>query len=241
MSVSMVITPLAIEKLRAIATHYYQRTLQYFPKPHAWKTMTEDTIWKYFVYQVSVVGGSSSYERLLTSEAAQRDLNFDFLGKLSIEERRSVINRILRMHGVRYVSSELSKCRKTSAVVKNYHFLSKYAGGPIGYLSYLSTLATEAERIEAVQCDASYIKLKGARDLLAEFGLIKEAIALDTRVLGILSRLGCDISPEVQTSEAQYTKLQRELIERVAKPAGMTGIELDRILYRNYDEILSKL
>jgi hypothetical protein len=203
--------------------------------------MSEDTIWKYFIYQVAVVGGSSSYERLLHSDAAQQDLSLDYLGKLSLKERGTLINRTLRKNGVRYVSSELSKCRKTSAVLRNFHFLSTHAGGPIGYLSYLSSLATEAERIEAVQCDTSYIKLKGARDLLAEFGLISEAIALDTRILGLLNRMGCNISTEIQTSEAQYTKLQRELIERVAKPVGMTGIELDRVLYRNYDEILSKL
>jgi hypothetical protein len=39
----------------------------------------------------------------------------------------------------------------------------------------------------------------------------------------------------------QYEQVERELIERVAKPSGLSGGELDRILFQNYGDIMVRL
>jgi hypothetical protein len=40
---------------------------------------------------------------------------------------------------------------------------------------------------------------------------------------------------------ASYEDMEQALISQVARPANLTGAELDRILFRNYDKILADI
>jgi len=213
-----------------------ESTRDHFPERDAWKKLDDDGVWKHIVYQVCVVGSSASYERMINSSTAQTALRYNTVSVLDADEQARVINKVLRDHGVRYASANLAKCPKTKALVKNLDFLAGYKGGPTGYVKKLSLL-DENERIEVIMRDLSYIKLKGARDLLAELGLAHNVIALDSRVLGILRSFGADVPKETPTDVQKYQTIQKALLSQICEPLGLTGVELDRILYWNYQNI----
>jgi len=41
--------------------------------------------------------------------------------------------------------------------------------------------------------------------------------------------------------DRHYDEIEKELIEKVAKPSGLSGGELDRILFQNYGDIMVRL
>jgi hypothetical protein len=233
----MVIPEQAINVLRGIARDYLEPTRKFFPRPNAWRQMSQDETWKAIVYQIVVVGGSASYERLVKSVEAQRALDFEHLRSLDSADRLRTINRVLRDHGVRYASGDLAKCHKSKAIIHNFEFLLGFPGGLKGYLLALEALPGDGERMARVSKDMRYIGLKGSRDLLAELGLVTEIIALDSRVLGILRALMVTLPPDLQSDGKLYALVERELLDGVCKPLGITGVQLDRILYRNYSAI----
>lgn len=225
-----------MEEFRSVIKGFIESTRNRFPIRDAWRKLDDDGVWKYIVYQVCVVGSSASYERLVNSDVAQKSLEYDSLIDFDTDKQANVINKILRDHGVRYASANISKCPKTRALVRNLYFLAQFREGPTGYLTSLS-LIQEAERIERVMRDLSYIKLKGARDLLAELGLATEVIALDSRVLGILRSYGANVPKDTPTDSGLYHAIQQALLTQVCKPLDLTGVELDRILYWNHQNI----
>jgi len=72
---------------------------------------------------------------------------------------------------------------------------------------------------------------------LAELGLAHNVIALDSRVLGILRTFGADVPKETPTDAREYQAIQQALLSQICEPLGLTGVELDRILYWNYQNI----
>ena len=51
-------------------------------------------------------------------------------------------------------------------------------------------------------------------------------------------RLGARVP---QSIYKQYEEIERELINRVAKPCGLSGGKLDRILFQKYGDIMVRL
>ena len=180
-------------------------------------------------------------ERLRRSASAQRSLRFARLRRLATRERAKEVHRILRANGVRYVPRRLSKCHKTRAVLANLEFLTLVPGAASGYLRRLAAEQHDDSRARQMAKDLHYIKLKGSRDLMADLGLARNVIALDVRLLNLLRRVGARLPSNVQTDETSYRRVQDALLEHVARPAGVNGVQLDRILFNNYDEILRDL
>jgi len=230
-----------VDVLRRLALEYHEATRPFFPKRDAWRHLDRDGAWKHFVYQVAVVGNARAQDRLVGSSQAQRELHFDHLERLGPEERRATVHGVFRAHGVRFAAADPQKCRKTSAVVRNFTFLSEFRGGPLGYLAALASIAKEELRVERVVQDMRYIEQKGARDLLAGLGLAVNVVALDIRLITILHRLGVSTPPDLQTNPLRYTEFEREVLARVCAPLGITGVELDRTLYHNYKAIVKQL
>jgi hypothetical protein len=203
--------------------------------------MTANTLWLKVVTQVAVVGNAAAADRILASVDSRRALRFDRLKPLSRMHRARRIHRVLRAHGVRYVTSSVGQCRKTSALAANLEFLASFPRGPKGYFRSIAGLPTDAARIRQVVHDLKYIKEKGARDLLATLGIVTEMIAFDVRILGILKGVGAAPPKNIHADRVAYRALQDELIQRVCKPEGITGVVLDRILFQHYDRILSDI
>jgi hypothetical protein len=207
------------------------------PKLHAWKRLSDDEIWRRFIVQVAVVGNAESGARLARSLRARKTLALEKLVPLSFARRRALVNKSLRDSGFRYSSQEFEKCRKTSAVTRNFDFLSAFPGGPKGYIKSLLKLPDDDARAARVAADMAYIKLKGARDLLVELGVVSNVVALDTRILNILEHAGAVIPRDIRTNQDSYKQLQNELLTKICKPLGITGAALDRILFQNYKDL----
>jgi hypothetical protein len=82
--------------------------------------------------------------------------------------------------------------------------------------------------------------LKGARDFLTTgFGLVKDHIALDSRILNVLHLVGVKIPARGKLNSTKYDALERMLLEQVCRPLGVSGADLDQLLFKNYRDIKS--
>ena len=86
--------------------------------------------------------------------------------------------------------------------------------------------------------DLSYVKNKGARDLLIGLGLVQRAIAFDTRLIKVLNHLGAQLPNDLAFNKSKYKALETELIEKVCEPSEITGSHFDRILFSRSKEIV---
>jgi hypothetical protein len=130
--------------------------------------------------------------------------------------------------------------RKVDAAVHNFNALVN-AGGPRQFFEYVAALPTEKERIHFLKNRKTlkYYGKKGARDTLIDLGLAKECLALDARILGLLNEVGVKIKKG--SLNRNYEKIECELITKVAKRSGLSGGQLDRILFQNSGDIMVRL
>jgi hypothetical protein len=63
-------------------------------------------------------------------------------------------------------------------------------------------------------------------------------MALEQHLKRILECVGARVPRSI---ENDFEEIESELIERVAKPSGLSGGKLDRILFQNYGDILVRL
>jgi hypothetical protein len=111
------------------------------------------------------------------------------------------------------------------------------AGGPRKFFERVAALPTEKERIQFLSDRATfqYYGKRGARDTLIELGLAKQCLALDARILGLLEKVRVKIKRG--SLDRDYEKIEKELIEKVAKPLNISGARLDRILFQYNKQI----
>ena len=170
-----------LEKFRRIKQHFYSGTE--VPEKNKWQSLTSNDIWLHIFAQVMVVGGSEPYKKFDKRIDLKHKVAFDFL--IEVEDEREVkkrVNQVLRAVGTRYASSDISKCRKTDALAYNLKMLRNFKGGPKGFLTELSRFPGDKQKIDYVMHSLKYIKNKGARDLLMELGLVRNAMAFDSRI-----------------------------------------------------------
>jgi hypothetical protein len=97
-------------------------------------------------------------------------------------------------------------------------------------------------KVKFVMPHLSFIKNKGARDLLMTgFGVVRDCIAFDSRILNVIRQIGVQIPDGVPDDEALYEEFERLLIDQVCRLLRITGAQLDQLLFRNYDEIMHML
>jgi thermostable 8-oxoguanine DNA glycosylase len=236
------ITSENIEGFRRIKNLFYGKTK--LPVENNWKDLSNDEIWLHVVAQVMVVGRSSPYEKFNSSKRLKDEISYDTLSKISEEERKRRINNVLLAVGTRYASSDVAKCLKTKALAHNFSVLAASEDCPRGFLKKISEFSGpegDKERISFVTNSFMFIENKGARDLLMELGIVKNALALDVRMQNILQRLGIRVPEGFQSSPKLYSEVESKILEKICRPLGLTGVELDRMLYQNYEEIMKSL
>jgi hypothetical protein len=214
------------------------------PKANNWRLRDDDDVWSLVVQQVIVVGGSAAADRFKDSAESRQRVAYSALARMSPAARRVAIHGVLRRVGCRYCSRGVDKCRKTRALCRNLSVLMSTAAGPTGLLAELSKIGgidRERRRIEEITTRFDYVKTKGSRDFLMEVGLVRNAIALDTRVLNVLKAVGLTVPDTVAQSSSEYDMVEAELLEKLCKPLGLLGVEFDRLIYQNYDAISSFL
>lgn len=136
----------------------------------------------------------------------------------------------------RYVGKK-SRNPKVDAALHNFEAVAK-AGGPEQFFKRVAGEKGTAARIRYLSEHLQYYKKKGCRDILIELHLASDCVALDQRIRNILKAADVKIQGSISR---QYEQIEQQLLDKVAKPSGLTGGHLDRILFQNYGDIMVRL
>jgi hypothetical protein len=211
-------------------------------KRRSWRSISANEIWLRVFCQVVEVGRSDPSATLRENPKLRRRIAFSRLDQLTPNQRSVVIHSVLRDIGARYCSRRRQDCRKTAALAENFNALRTHPGGPRGFLRDVMAITgrdASDQRITFVTSRLSYIKNKGARDLLTTGWRVADAyLAFDIRWQNALKRIGVAMPPGTLTAPARYAKFERLLISRVAQPLGLSGKQLDQLIFNNYEAIL---
>jgi hypothetical protein len=201
----------------------------------SWKKRTDDELWRRVLSQIVVVGRAEPGHRLQHDPTIARQLSIRRLRAFHRDaELQKHLHDVFVKIGVRYTGKNWRSDKKAKAGTKNFRTLIK-AGGPRKFFEKVAKLQNEDDRIAALQGALKFYGSKGSRDTLIELRLAENCMALDVRIFRVLERVGVKISPE-----DIYKQVEKELIRKVAKPLGISGAQLDRILFGKYREILQK-
>lgn len=224
------LTPSQATRLRNIVRHY---------KPEmgkSWRKCKKDELWVRVLSQIVVAGNAAPGYVLQRSEAAKKILSFSRLKKLRPRRRRKVIHSVLRAIGTRYIGTS-SQNKKVDAALHNFEALAN-AGGPRQFFEEIASMKSTKEKISFLSRNLAFYKKKGCRDTLIELRLAADCLALDQRLRNILEGVGARVPRSI---DKHYEEIEEELINRVAKPCGLSGGKLDRILFQNYGDIMVRL
>jgi hypothetical protein len=231
---SNIISPAIAKRLLHAVERF--RDEVHVPPPNAWTALGDAALWARVLGQIAVAGRADSGTALRRELGPDLDSWYEHLKRLPDAGRREEIHRRLRDAGVRYVTQSAETCKKSKAAEYNFNILLSY-GGPRRFFEQLSLVPVATWRISIVASEMSYIKLKGARDLLIELGLVQDAIALDSRLKAVLTRLGATLPEDIGTNSVLYAALEHELLEKVCAPSSITGGHLDRILFSRWKSV----
>ena len=228
----------------AVAKKLQQAVFQFqneVPAPEFgnWKEKSDAELWRAVLIQIAVVGKAKAGEDLYGELAADLDDWYRQLLMASGEARLKAIHKRLRNASVRYVTLESKECRKSKAAVYNFELIQSY-GGPKRYFSQIAEVPVEAWRVSIVSDEMEFIRNKGARDMLNGLGIVRDAIAFDSRLQKVLSHMGAVLPNDLAMNRRKYKALQEELIDKVCVPCGISGGHLDQILFLKANVIVSK-
>lgn len=203
-----------------------------------WARRTETDLWLRVLSQIVVAGNAAPGETLRESSSVHRQLAYSRLKRLAPRRRRDIICRVFRAIGTRYVS-ECSRKRnpKVDAAVQNFAVLVAW-GGPHRFFRKVASIKKCEDKVRFLSEQFQFFKKKGCRDILIDLRLSEECLALDQRITGILKLVGVAFDGSLNS---QYEKIERELLDRIARPMRLSGGQLDRILFRNYADIKVRL
>lgn len=207
------------------------------PRAGNWKRLSDAELWGRVLVQISVVGGAESGGRLRNELDPVLADWYEALRAKKQGERIKSIHKMLRNSGVRYVTASIDNCKKSKAASYNFELLQAY-GGPKKYFEDLAKVPEEFWRVGIVSDEMQYIRSKGARDLLIGLGMVENAIALDSRLQKVLSRVGIELPDDLAMNRSKYKLLESELLQKICKPCGVTGAHFDRILFNNGDDVV---
>ncbi len=229
------VNPAQLDTFRRIRGMYPKAKL---PGRNAWRHKSDNEVWLQVMSQIVVVGRAAPAERLRERTIRSR-IAWGKVRLMTQSQARKAIWTVLREIRARYAGRDPGTCRKTAALIRNLQFFKAYPGGPKAFIRDVATLkGTSQEKIDFVAQRLSYIKNKGARDFLTTgFGLVKDHIALDARVRGVLKLVGVKIPTPALSSPLLYAEVERDLVKQVCRPLGMSGAEFDQLLFVHSGEI----
>jgi hypothetical protein len=236
----MQITAEHIKKLKLIKKMYFRRTS--VPQSNNWKNWSNNDVWLHLVSQVIVVGSSAPADKFYNNSQLRQLVSYNRLLKIKDENQlEKDINHVLRAVGARYASKSVKKCRKTQALIHNFKVLSNWKGGPKALLKRISKFKGPNEskrKTKYIMKIFEFIQSKSARDFLMELGLISDAIALDVRVQNVLrKKVGIRIPKGLENNPKLYDETEKELLSKVCKPLKLSGVQFDRMIYQNYEDM----
>jgi hypothetical protein len=230
-----------VNKFKHIKTFCFKKTK--FPKLDNWKRMTSNEIWQDFFGQIIVIGGAEAAQRFYKRPDLLKLISYRRLSNLNnATQIKKAINYVLREVGSRYACKDIKRCKKTQALAHDLKILQGFKEGPKGLLKRVAQFTgpnATKRRIKYFMkiFKGGSIQSKSARDFLMEHGLIRDAVAIDIRIQNILKKVGIRLPKGFQTTPKVYDYLEAEILNKVCKPLKLTGMQFDRMLFQNYDEI----
>lgn len=230
-----------LEKFSRLKEKYFSQTK--IPKKNNWIGLSENDIWLRFITQILIVGSYAPAEKFENNIKLKEMVNYSTLQKLKKDEdKMKAIHFVLREIGCRYVGEDMNKGWKVKSLTYNFNKLQQFDGGPKGFLSMLEDLIRNNQERQAIDTlkKMKGFKDKSSRDFLMEYGMVTDCIALDTRLYNIFAKLGINIPAleEIQGSSRVYSQVEDSILKSICEPIHIKGIELDRMLYQNYNGIL---
>lgn len=228
---SFISTAQASKLRKAVKRHKHSVKLG---KP--WNKWTDEELWLKVLGQVVVIGKAEPGERLqhdpkIASKVSLKKLN-GF--RRDVARQKYLHEQFVKLRVRFSLGSSWENDWKAKASVQNFRVL-RDAGGPKKFFQTIDDCKTEEDRIKTLQGALKRYGSKSVRDTLIELRLAENCMALDARIYGLLRKVGVLVNPD-----DIYRQVEAELIHKVAAPLGMTGALLDRILFRNYDQILKQ-
>lgn len=229
----------SLEKFKKIKQRFLKKTK--IPRFGNWKKMSNKEIWWKIIESVIVVGKSEPVVKFNNRSDLKRLVSYNKLSVLDdTNEITMRINSVLRQVGTRYASKNIRNCKKTRALVHNLKVLKNFREGPKGMLKRVASFKgrNEAQRkTKYLMKIFRYFKSKSARNFLMELGLLEDALAIDIRMKAVLRQVGIKVPKGLETNARLYDEVEQVLLEEVCKPLRISGLQFDRMLYQNYDEI----
>jgi hypothetical protein len=229
-----------LEKFEEIKRLFHSKTK--VPVENNWRSRTNNEIWLEIVAQVVVVGRSEPWEKLKDDDELLRQISYEKLVQIQDQGKLvNAINNVLLKIGARYASSDISKSVKAKALAHNLNKLKSFEEGPKGFMKQLADIKGpdgDRAKIQRVMNNFMYIKNKGARDLLMELGVVRNAIALDARIQAIFQKVGVQMPNNFSGNSKIYEEIENDILNKICAPLGLLGVEFDRMLYQNYVEIM---
>lgn len=201
-----------------------------------------ERIWRAMVIQVVVIG-SAEAGKTMSAGWSSTGLGFRDLSHLLARPggRQRVAARIQRVfadYGVRYVRQVKRPSGKALAVARNLEVVQAL-GGPRRFVDLVRLIPSDEGRVLFLRIALSQVGKKSSRDLAMTLGLIKGAIALDARIEGLLRSAG--ILRRGRVAARDYEVVEREILKRIARPLGMSGMAVDRTMFQRRKEIEAAL
>jgi hypothetical protein len=232
-----------LEKFGKIKNSFLSKTK--VPQENNWKSWSNNEIWLHLITQVIVVGSSTPADKFKDSLKLKNQVSYESLIQIKDEnELKRRINQVLRAVGTRYASSDILKCRKTKALAHNLKIFKNFRNGPKGLLKRLSEFGgpdADRRKIKYLMKIFNFIQNKSARDYLMELGLVRNAVALDVRIQKIFKKIGIPFPKGFETNPKRYDEIEKDILSKICKPLGLSGVEFDRMLYQNYEDIMDLL
>lgn len=182
-----------------------------------------DFLWHILLQSFATMGNSRGQFGLIHNQANYQRLRYDVLAAYNDEDRRTEISEVCAIAGIRMP-------RKKAGWIASAFLIIRELGGPEAAKSALMAEPTKAEK-EKFLMRFPGIGEKYARNIMMDIHheQFRSSIAIDVRVGRISKALGVEFSRPYPDHEAFYLN--------VADRAGMTGWELDRLLYNHADEV----
>lgn len=208
--------------------HVHREELEVLKKKYAHDLDEPDFVWRSLVESASGWGNSRGYEGLFGNPESYRKVTFEALSCLSPTDRVSALTATLLAAGVRWHH------KKAEQLSENVRRIEQI-GGPAAARTKLLSQPTRDAKIAFLERFAG-IGPKFARNIFMnpyhpEF---HQSIAIDSRIQSISEAL------ELAFRTYEYEK-EEQFYLSVAEKAGLSGWELDRLIYNYNDEVLVAL
>lgn len=185
-----------------------------------------DFIWRSLVESFSSMGNSRGYQGLFGDPRKYEEITFEALSRLPASERQRVLSKTLAAGKVRMPD------RKAAWLLTNFERIAKL-GGPAATKSKLLARQGREAKIEFLKTFDG-IGDKYARNIFMNVFHpdFRQSIAVDARIQSISNALKLKFN-KYEAEESFYLE--------VAERAGLSGWEVDRLIYWYKDEVLKAL